>query len=104
MPRMIFPMRRWGIASFLCVVALPMAASAQTADVDVGASADDSSTTAAPDQTIGYGAMPGGLHVSSAETLAKGVVQVSNLDGFGYRTGLLGAGSKFTRLITLMAA
>ncbi|MDB4959629.1 MAG: hypothetical protein JWO36_7198 [Myxococcales bacterium] len=48
--------------------------------------------------------MPGGLHVATAETLPKGVVQVSTLSGFGYRKGLLGADHRFGRVIGDLAA
>ncbi len=51
----------------------------------------------APLQAITYGAMPGGLHAPTAETLPKGAVQVSTLMGLGRRTGLLGPDHKFNR-------
>lgn len=90
-------MRRWGFASVLCaLVAVPLTAAAQAVDADVG-TASGEAASAAPVQAIGYGALPGGLHVNSAETLAKGVVQFANLDGVGYRTGLLGTGTRFIR-------
>ena len=38
----------------------------------------------------GYGAMPGGLHVATAETLPAGTVELALLSGYGYRKGLLG--------------
>ena len=59
--------------------------------------------TAEPDQDVAssqaivYGAMPGGLHAPTAETLPKGAVQVSTLTGWGRRTGLLGPDHKFNR-------
>jgi hypothetical protein len=87
-------MRRWGLASFLSVLLVPLTASAQEADVTAGVSADN---TVAPSQAIAYGAMPGGLHAPTAETLPKGAVQVSSLMGLGRRTGLLGPDHKFTR-------
>ena len=76
------------------VIALPVA-SAQPADVPEGAT----STDAPASQAIGYGAMPGGLHAPSAETLPKGAVEVSTLGGFGQRGGLLGTGHKLTRTL-----
>jgi hypothetical protein len=48
---------------------------------------------------IVHGAMPGGIHVATAETLAKGVIEVGTLSGFGRRTGLLGSDHKFNRAI-----
>ena len=53
----------------------------------------------APSQAIAYGAMPGGLHAPTAETLPKGTVQVSTLSGLGRRSGLLGPDHKFNRAI-----
>jgi hypothetical protein len=50
-----------------------------------------------PNQDIGYGAMPGGIHVADAETLPKGVVEFTALGGFGYRKGLLGDNHRFGR-------
>ncbi|HUS31200.1 MAG TPA: carboxypeptidase regulatory-like domain-containing protein [Kofleriaceae bacterium] len=89
-------MRRWGFASFLSVLLIPLTASAQEADVTAGVSADQG---VAPSQAIAYGAMPGGLHAPTAETLPKGAVQVSTLSGLGRRTGLLGPDHKFNRAI-----
>jgi hypothetical protein len=50
-----------------------------------------------PDQEIGYGAMPGGIHAADAETLPKGAVEFTALGGFGYRKGLLGDNHRFGR-------
>jgi hypothetical protein len=58
--------RRWGLASFLSVLVAPVAVSAQEADVTAGATPDQE---AAPTQSIGFGAMPGGLHAPTAEVL-----------------------------------
>jgi hypothetical protein len=69
------------------VLFAPLTAAAQEAVLSASAPADE---PAAPAQAIGYGAMPGGLHVPSAETLAKGAIEVSTLTGFGRRSGLLG--------------
>ncbi len=70
------------------------AAGAQPADVIATVPAD---TEPAPLQTIGYSALPGGLHVPSADTLPGGAVQVGLLGGFGYRKGLLAADHSFSR-------
>lgn len=56
-----------------------------------------------PAQPIGYGALPGGQHAASAETLPKGVIQVSSLGGFGWRKGLLGEDHRFGRGIGTLA-
>src|SRR5688572_10958598 len=87
-------MRRWGLASFLSVLVVPLTVSAQEAEVTAGVSTDQ---TVAPSQAIAYGAMPGGLHAPTAEVLPKGAVQVSSLMGLGRRTGLLGPDHKFNR-------
>jgi hypothetical protein len=87
-------MRRWGLASFLSVLLIPLSVSAQEADVTADVSAEQ---TVAPPQAIAYGAMPGGLHAPTAETLPKGAIQVSSLMGLGRRTGLLGPDHKFNR-------
>jgi len=57
----------------------------------------------APAPAIGYGAMPGGLHVPSAETLPEGAVEVSALSGFGMRKTLLGPDHKMSRTIGTLA-
>src|SRR4051812_31278954 len=54
---------------------------------------------ARPPQRIGYGALPGGIHVAAAETLPVGTVELGLLSGFGYRKGLLSAGHTFDRAI-----
>ena len=90
--------RRWGLASFLCVVLAAPAAFADPDAVTVSASAPEPESTAPP-QAIVYGAMPGGIHVATAETLPKGAAEVSLLSGFGRRTGLLGSEHKFNRAI-----
>src|SRR5512143_592556 len=88
--------RRWGLASFLSVLLVSVTASAQEAEVTATASSDQA---VAPSQAIAYGAMPGGLHAPTAETLPKGAVQVSTLSGLGRRSGLLGPDHKFNRAI-----
>jgi hypothetical protein len=93
-------MRRWGPLAALYVVILPASAWAQA---DVAASADEPAA-AAPAENIVYGGMPGGVHAMSAETLPKGVAEVSTLSGFGYRKGLLGTNERFGRLIGDIAA
>src|SRR5688572_31720944 len=87
--------RRWGLASFLSLVVVAPIASAQPADVT--ASAGPTDLDPAPSQVVGYGALPGGLHAPSAQTLPKGAVQVATLGGFGWREGLLGPTHRFGR-------
>jgi len=86
-------MRRWVLAPLLCVV--PVVASAQEAD----APATATSTPGAPAQAIVYGALPGGIHAPTAETLPPGSVQLSTLTGYGQRNGLLDPNHKLTRAI-----
>lgn len=76
-------------------------ASAQSADVTASAAAADVDTV--PSQVIGYGALPGGLHAPSAQTLPKGSVEVATLGGFGWREGLLGEDHRFGRGIGNLA-
>ncbi|MBA3462616.1 MAG: carboxypeptidase regulatory-like domain-containing protein [Deltaproteobacteria bacterium] len=95
--------RRWGTAPFASIIGLVAAVptvSAQPADVTASAPAGEES---APPQAIGYGAMPGGLHAPSAETLPKGAVQIAMLGGFGFRNGLLGSDHKLRRGIGNLA-
>ncbi|HEY1555134.1 MAG TPA: carboxypeptidase-like regulatory domain-containing protein [Kofleriaceae bacterium] len=77
----------------------PGLAVAQPADVGVSASAQPDAEPAAEPQAIAYGALPGGLHVASAETLPQGAAEVELLSGFGYRKGLLGSDHRFGRAI-----
>ena len=82
-------MRRWGMTAtlwFATVVAMPTQVSAQSAG-GVAAAAD--AAPAVAPQRIGYGALPGGLHVAAAETLPAGTAGVELLSGYGYRKGLL---------------
>jgi hypothetical protein len=93
--------RRWGIASFLCMLLAAPAVHAQSVDASVTATDSTSAEpeSLAPEQAVVYGAMPGGIHVATAETLAKGVAEISTLSGFGRRTGLLGKDHKLDRAI-----
>jgi len=90
-------MRRWGIAAALglATVATPTQVLAQSSAGELAASTDD--TPALPPQRIGYGALPGGLHVASAETLARGTFELALLSGYGYRSGLLSSEHKLNR-------
>jgi hypothetical protein len=78
-------MRRRGTVLLCLLAAAPVAA--QPADV----------------VATGYGAMPGGLHAPSAETLPKGVGAVAAFGGFGWRTGLLADDHRFGRGIDDLA-
>ena len=69
------------------------------ADVNPAATADTG-----PQQAIGYGALPGGIFVPDAQTLAKGAVEVISIDGFGYRKGLLATDHTMTRTLGAIAA
>jgi hypothetical protein len=66
--------------------------------------ADPLPTETPPPLVIGYGALPGGIEVSTADTLPKGSFVVGTLDGFGQRTGLLGSDDKLLRLMGDLAA
>ena len=80
----------------MCVAATT--AAAQTPDVSAAAPAAPAADVPAPD-AYGAGAMPGGLHVPSAEAPAVGTVSFEGLSGFGYRKGLLGPDHRFGRVI-----
>jgi hypothetical protein len=85
-------MRRWGFASvaWTIVVFGAMASAAYADDAPTGVTATTETEPAAtPAQAIGYGALPGGIHVAAAETLPQGVAEVATLAGYGYRPGLL---------------
>jgi hypothetical protein len=56
-----------------------------------------------PPRSVGYGAMPGGLHVATAETLLPGTVELAALSGYGYRKGLLAADHTLNRAIADLA-
>jgi len=91
-----------GFAYVAATLALWAASAAAQPAADVGATAPGAEP-AAPAQAIGYGAMPGGLHAPSAETLPKGAVAVSTLGGFGWRSGLLSDDHRFGRGIGNLA-
>jgi hypothetical protein len=90
---------RWGLASFLCASLVAGAAVAQPDAALSASTGDPEPASTAPPQAIVHGALPGGIHVATAETLAKGVIEVSMLSGLGRRTGLLGSDHKFNRAI-----
>jgi hypothetical protein len=105
-------MRRWGLASLVAiaacgVVASPRAFAEPTAGTggvagtagEVTAAGGPTDVSTAPVQDIGYGAMPGGIHVFGAETLPKGAVEVFMLSGGGKRSGLLGTDHRFGRAV-----
>lgn len=103
-------MRRWGIlAVFSVAVSItavtPTAARAQSpvlgdgpAAPGIAASATDPEP-AAPAVRIGYGALPGGMHVATAESLPAGSVVFAALSGYGYRKGLLSADHTMNRAL-----
>jgi hypothetical protein len=78
--------------------ALAGSALAQPADRPADVTAPDSAGPRPP-QRIGYGALPGGIHVAAAETPPAGTVELGLLSGFGYRKGLLSANHSFDRAI-----
>ncbi len=86
----------------MCLVVAPALAWGQAADVTATADQGEAPAPVAPN--VVYGAMPGGLHVASAETLPTGSAEISMLSGFGYRKGLLGPNERFGRVIGDIAA
>lgn len=93
-------MRRPATTAILClagvVTSSVASAEAPAGDVAVTTAADAS---APPPPRVGYGAMPGGLHVATAETLPQGTVELALLSGYGYRKGLLGPDHTLGRAI-----
>ncbi|HET7503386.1 MAG TPA: carboxypeptidase regulatory-like domain-containing protein [Kofleriaceae bacterium] len=65
-------------------------------DVAAAAPGEPGAAAAPP---VGYGALPGGLHVATAEALPAGVVEVALLSGYGYRKGLLSADHTMKRTL-----
>lgn len=90
-------MRPWPVVAALCLA--PAQAYADDPTDDMAATAQGSGDAAAPAQRIGYGALPGGLHVAAAETMPPGTVEVGLLSGFGHRSGLLAADHTMNRAV-----
>jgi len=94
--------RRTAAALVLASAVTPSAAFAEAREAPeaggVAATTPDDAS-AQPSLRVGYGAMPGGLHVATAETLPQGTVELAALSGYGYRKGLLGPDHTFSRAI-----
>jgi len=69
-------------------------AAAQPADLTTAATEVEPRPAPRP---LGYGAMPGGLHAPSAETLPAGAFGVGAICGYGFRNTLLSADHKLSR-------
>jgi hypothetical protein len=106
-PRIVTTMRWWGI---LAVSVVSLGAWQAAAHAQVSAGGDTSVSAAAPAAAapgdadapaprLGYGGLPGDLHVASAESLPAGSFAFAALSGFGYRKGLLSADHSFDRAI-----
>ena len=80
-------MRRWPLASLLVAATVAPAMAQPAGEVTTTVALDED---AAPPQALGYGALPGGLHAPSADTLPKGAVAVGLISGYGFRKDLLG--------------
>ena len=95
--------RRRGLAQLTCVTTVLFASGLAAAQPEAGAvaSAPPPATPAPADEPMesGWGALPGGLHIPSADDLPTGQVSASGLTGFGYRKGLLAADHRFVRVI-----
>lgn len=79
-------MRRWGLAWLLLLSVT--SANAQAPVADVSSTAASEPAEPAP-LVIGYGALPGGMHAASAQTLPKGTFAFASFGGIGTRVGLL---------------
>src|ERR1043166_5738016 len=87
-------MRPWRIvaASCLTLVSSSWIAPAWADDPPTELAATASpEADARPPMRIGYGALPGGLHVAAAEGMPQGTVELGLISGFGYRKGLIAA-------------
>lgn len=90
------------LATAAPALAQPAALAPPPAPADVAATGADAGTPPPPPR-IGYGAMPGGLHVAAAQTLSQGSFELGLLSGFGYRKGLLSSDHSFDRAIGQLA-
>ncbi|MBC7978279.1 MAG: carboxypeptidase regulatory-like domain-containing protein [Myxococcales bacterium] len=88
-------------AAVMSLVPFGTPAWAQDSAGEVAAGLDE--PAAPPPQRVGYAALPGGLHVASAETLPAGTVGIALLSGYGYRKGLLSTDHTFNRAIGTLA-
>jgi len=99
-------MRLWGtpavlgIGAVVAVTELPVAVAQPVAPgvQDISAAAPDEASEPPPSH-VGYGALPGGLHVATAEALPEGTVELATLSGYGYRKGLLAPAHRLGRVI-----
>lgn len=103
-------MRRWGILAVLLGSMGSTAAADNASDAEAMRGLVDRETRlghedeSGPVPRVGYSALPGGLHVASAEALPTHSVALSLISGLGYRKGLLSADHSYTRAIGQIAA
>lgn len=60
-------------------------------------------TVAPAEQALGYGGMPGGIHVPDADTLPQGALELITIDGYGSRKGALNPDHTLTRALGSIA-
>ncbi|CAN5568244.1 hypothetical protein BH11MYX1_BH11MYX1_40760 [soil metagenome] len=98
-------MRRWGLAFVVssCAAGSVLAQPAVSPDSVSASVTPVAAAEAEPQQAIGYGALPGGMHVPDAETLPRGAFQLITLDGYGYRKGALGPSETLGRALGSIA-
>src|SRR5690606_8676482 len=86
-------MRRRVLARCLAAAAAAacaaVTASAQPAPPGVAAAAEPGAAPAPP-LVLGHGALPGGLHAPTADTLPGGMFAFTATGGYGWRGGLVG--------------
>lgn len=70
---------------------------------DVATGVAPAQATEAPTQAVGYGAMPGGIHVPDASTLPAGALELITLDGYGFRKGALATEHTMSRALGSIA-
>src|SRR5436190_11412143 len=76
-------MRRWLLVSGVCGAAAALAGAESAAEPG--------------SLVLGYGAMPGGLHAPTGETLPGGTFAFAALGGYGWRSGLVGPDHRLRR-------
>src|SRR5262249_45388184 len=85
-----------GLALALASPASAQSTSSSSEPPDVEASSGE---LGPPPARVGYGAMPGGLHVATAEVLPPGTFEIAGISGYGYRKGLANSTHTFNRAV-----
>lgn len=95
-------MRLWPVVALLSLTSVARADVAPATVTATGAARSDGDA-APPPQRVGYGALPGGLHIATAESLPARTVELGLISGFGRRGGLLARDHTLDRAIGELA-